>query len=169
MTEETLSAYFHLPLKTAAKEIGVSETYLKNTCRKLGYQRWPFGKKLTMPREELTNVAHDTQNATPVLPVSAVVPEVLLSPQENESNLGQVDVTALDLFVIPEGATPELHSSKAASTEEIKQEEIHFSQNPPEMAAGVGWAFLTLNECIQLHEVSSPRTLEALDAEVMAS
>ena len=45
MTEEALSAYFHLPLKTAAKEIGVSETYLKSTCRKLGFQRWPFGRK----------------------------------------------------------------------------------------------------------------------------
>ena len=40
-----MSAYFHLPLKKAAKAIGVSETYLKTTCRKLGFQRWPFRAK----------------------------------------------------------------------------------------------------------------------------
>jgi hypothetical protein len=50
MTEETLSAYFHLPLKVAAREIGVSETYLKTTCRKLGFQRWPFRKVPPPPR-----------------------------------------------------------------------------------------------------------------------
>jgi len=40
--KEELAGYFHLPLTSAAKHFGVSETFIKNLCRRYGIQRWPF-------------------------------------------------------------------------------------------------------------------------------
>jgi len=37
-----------MPLKEAAKQLGVSETYLKTSCRKLGFMRWPYRKALLL-------------------------------------------------------------------------------------------------------------------------
>jgi len=42
LTIETVRHHFHLPLKVAAKNLGVSPTYLKQVCRKLGIPRWPY-------------------------------------------------------------------------------------------------------------------------------
>ena len=40
-TYDMLKARFHLRLPDAAKSLGISETTLKNVCRKLGVARWP--------------------------------------------------------------------------------------------------------------------------------
>nr|AAB60944.1 minus dominance gene product [Chlamydomonas incerta] len=44
LTLHEISAYFHLPVKAAASCLGVSQTYLKIICRRLGVDRWPFRK-----------------------------------------------------------------------------------------------------------------------------
>jgi hypothetical protein len=44
LTHEQVSLLFHLPLRTAAAELGVCATVLKKRCRKLGIARWPCRK-----------------------------------------------------------------------------------------------------------------------------
>lgn len=39
-----LSANFHVPINTAARNLGVCVTVLKQVCRELGVQRWPYRK-----------------------------------------------------------------------------------------------------------------------------
>jgi DNA-binding MurR/RpiR family transcriptional regulator len=41
LNRETLQSMFHMRLPEAAKRLGVSETTLKQVCRKLGVPRWP--------------------------------------------------------------------------------------------------------------------------------
>ena len=41
---EDLSSRFHLTLASAAKDFGVSITYLKKVCRTYNIKRWPFRK-----------------------------------------------------------------------------------------------------------------------------
>ncbi|KAF2070389.1 hypothetical protein CYY_008288 [Polysphondylium violaceum] len=41
---EYLSKYFHLPINSVAKEIGICATVLKKICRKNGIPRWPHRK-----------------------------------------------------------------------------------------------------------------------------
>ncbi|XP_044485598.1 protein RKD2-like, partial [Mangifera indica] len=43
---ETISKYFYMPIKKAAKELNVGLTTLKKRCRELGIRRWPH-RKLT--------------------------------------------------------------------------------------------------------------------------
>ena len=38
----TISKYFGMRLSHAARELGISPTSLKHTCRKLGIQQWPY-------------------------------------------------------------------------------------------------------------------------------
>nr|AAC49753.1 minus dominance protein [Chlamydomonas reinhardtii]ABC86961.1 MID [Chlamydomonas reinhardtii]ABC86962.1 MID [Chlamydomonas reinhardtii]ABC86963.1 MID [Chlamydomonas reinhardtii]ABC86964.1 MID [Chlamydomonas reinhardtii] len=44
LTLHDISAFFHLPVKAAASCLGVSQTYLKILCRRLGIDRWPYRK-----------------------------------------------------------------------------------------------------------------------------
>ncbi|TVU03969.1 hypothetical protein EJB05_50480, partial [Eragrostis curvula] len=37
-----ISRYFHITMKAACKELNISETALKNVCRKLHIKRWPY-------------------------------------------------------------------------------------------------------------------------------
>ena len=48
VTLDTIKAWQHLPQHQAAMCIGVSKTALKNACRKLGLERWPY-KRLCGP------------------------------------------------------------------------------------------------------------------------
>ena len=42
ITLEIVQEHFTMPLKRAAKNLGVSTSYLKDLCRKLGIRRWPY-------------------------------------------------------------------------------------------------------------------------------
>ena len=42
LTRERVESCYHLPLASAAVELNVSVTWLKNTCRKLGITKWPY-------------------------------------------------------------------------------------------------------------------------------
>ena len=42
LTIDSLSPYFHLPLKEAAEILGLCPTAIKSACRKFGLDRWPF-------------------------------------------------------------------------------------------------------------------------------
>jgi len=42
---ESIEPLFDLPQKDAAKELGISLTALKQVCRKLGVDRWPYWRK----------------------------------------------------------------------------------------------------------------------------
>ena len=44
LSREDLAAYFDMPIKAAAKEIGICTTILKKLCRKNGIPRWPHRK-----------------------------------------------------------------------------------------------------------------------------
>jgi hypothetical protein len=43
-----LTRYFHLPITSVAKELGVCVTVLKRICRENGVPRWPYRKVLTV-------------------------------------------------------------------------------------------------------------------------
>mmetsp|Transcript_16943 Transcript_16943/g.41382 ORF Transcript_16943/g.41382 Transcript_16943/m.41382 type:complete len:225 (-) Transcript_16943:227-901(-) len=47
---EELAAYFHLPEKAVAKELGICLTSLKKLCRSYGITRWPFRKLKSLER-----------------------------------------------------------------------------------------------------------------------
>ena len=42
---DAIKALFGLPQKDAAKALGISLTALKQVCRKLGVDRWPYWRK----------------------------------------------------------------------------------------------------------------------------
>ena len=42
LTIQNVSQYFHMPLPTAAKVLGVSKTSMKQICRRLGIGSWPY-------------------------------------------------------------------------------------------------------------------------------
>nr|BAZ96195.1 minus dominance protein [Yamagishiella unicocca]BBC28454.1 minus dominance protein, RWP-RK containing transcription factor [Yamagishiella unicocca] len=44
LTNSDISSFFHLPIKEASRELGLSTTYLKRICRQLGIPRWPYRK-----------------------------------------------------------------------------------------------------------------------------
>lgn len=46
VTKKDLVKLFNLPMKQAAKQLGVSESSLRNICRKFGVDRWPYRKVL---------------------------------------------------------------------------------------------------------------------------
>ena len=50
---DTLEDLFHLPLKAAAKEVGLCPTTFKKACRRFGMDEWPFqkGQSRVPPRE----------------------------------------------------------------------------------------------------------------------
>ncbi|KAK9808846.1 hypothetical protein WJX72_004877 [[Myrmecia] bisecta] len=50
ITQEELSAYFHLPSEEACKQLGVGLTVLKRQCRRFGIRRWPFRKMKSLER-----------------------------------------------------------------------------------------------------------------------
>jgi hypothetical protein len=45
VTLQALTAHFHMPLYKAASSFGIGVSSLKNVCRRLGLQGWPFQKK----------------------------------------------------------------------------------------------------------------------------
>jgi hypothetical protein len=49
LNREKLQSMFHMRLPEAAKRLGVSETTLKQVCRKLGVPRWPRQLKYPTP------------------------------------------------------------------------------------------------------------------------
>ncbi|GBG71457.1 hypothetical protein CBR_g8875 [Chara braunii] len=53
-TLEEVSPYFHLPIETAAKELGVCSSALKRRCRRLGIKRWPFRKLRAQVRSRMS-------------------------------------------------------------------------------------------------------------------
>lgn len=66
LTYHDLARCFHLPINTAARELGVCVTALKKQCRKHGVQRWPHRKlksldklKEKLEREEATAADKD--------------------------------------------------------------------------------------------------------------
>jgi len=42
ITLEEVKAYFGMPLRQAAQQLGICGTTLKSVCRRLGIQKWPF-------------------------------------------------------------------------------------------------------------------------------
>nr|ADI46915.1 MID1m [Volvox carteri f. nagariensis] len=44
LTNADISSFFHMPIKDASRELGLSTTYLKRICRQLGIPRWPYRK-----------------------------------------------------------------------------------------------------------------------------
>lgn len=48
-----LQSRFHLPLGDAAKQLGVSLTYMKKLCRSYSITRWPFRKVRAAERKTL--------------------------------------------------------------------------------------------------------------------
>jgi len=46
-----LADLFHLPLKDAAREIGLCQTTFKKACRHLKIERWPYAAVRTQPKE----------------------------------------------------------------------------------------------------------------------
>ncbi|GLC77773.1 hypothetical protein PLESTM_001141100 [Pleodorina starrii] len=44
LTNKDISSFFHMPIKDASRELGLSTTYLKRICRQLGIPRWPYRK-----------------------------------------------------------------------------------------------------------------------------
>jgi len=44
LTFEQISAYFHLPINEASKELKICATILKKVCRANGITRWPHRK-----------------------------------------------------------------------------------------------------------------------------
>eukprot|EP00961_Rhodomonas_salina_P178291 2404702-Rhodomonas_salina.3 len=42
LDKKALSALYHLPLKEAAKALGICPTAIKTACRKLGLPKWPY-------------------------------------------------------------------------------------------------------------------------------
>nr|BDG66343.1 minus dominance protein [Volvox rousseletii]BDG66345.1 minus dominance protein [Volvox rousseletii] len=44
ISSHDVSQFFHLPIKDAARELGMSTTYLKRICRQRGIPRWPYRK-----------------------------------------------------------------------------------------------------------------------------
>ena len=55
ITQEELSACFHLPSEAACRKLGIGLTVLKRQCRKFGIKRWPFRKMKSLDRL-ITNV-----------------------------------------------------------------------------------------------------------------
>ena len=45
ITYDTLEGLFHLPLRKAAREIGLCPTTFKKACRRFGLEQWPFRMK----------------------------------------------------------------------------------------------------------------------------
>lgn len=46
------SQWYHMPIVTAARQLGVSMTVLKQECRLLGLKRWPYRKVKGLARLE---------------------------------------------------------------------------------------------------------------------
>ena len=63
ITQEELSACFHLPSEAACRRLGIGLTVLKRQCRKFGIKRWPFRKMKSLDRL-ITNVQAGISPAT---------------------------------------------------------------------------------------------------------
>mmetsp|Transcript_14673 Transcript_14673/g.34795 ORF Transcript_14673/g.34795 Transcript_14673/m.34795 type:complete len:474 (+) Transcript_14673:209-1630(+) len=50
LTLETIEDIADVPLLVAAKQLGISKTALKNACRHLGLERWPFRRRMQNAR-----------------------------------------------------------------------------------------------------------------------
>jgi hypothetical protein len=57
VTLQALTAHFHMPLYKAASSFGIGVSSLKNVCRRLGLQGWPFQKKGRPRRTPLVDTA----------------------------------------------------------------------------------------------------------------
>ncbi|EKX33889.1 hypothetical protein GUITHDRAFT_155915, partial [Guillardia theta CCMP2712] len=51
LTLQVLEDIANIPLVAAAKKLGISKTALKNACRNLGLDRWPFRRRLEHARQ----------------------------------------------------------------------------------------------------------------------
>ena len=67
---EALEVLFHLPLKNAAKEVGLCPTTFKKACRRFGLEEWPFKKGQirvppVAPTEGVVSAAIPTKSRKP--------------------------------------------------------------------------------------------------------
>lgn len=58
LDKEALSALYHLPLKEAAKALGICPTAIKTACRKLGLTKWPYRKLRKQSRRRMLAQQH---------------------------------------------------------------------------------------------------------------
>eukprot|EP01080_Neovahlkampfia_damariscottae_P007480 gene7480-11804_t len=59
-TREEIEELYHLPIAEAAQRLGICKTLLKQVCRKLNIEKWPYkksklNKKKTTPQEQSEN------------------------------------------------------------------------------------------------------------------
>jgi len=71
LTLDSLTPYFHLPLKEAADRLGLCPTAVKTACRKFGLDRWPFRRG---KRTEASNPTGPSSLSPPVGSESAMQP-----------------------------------------------------------------------------------------------
>lgn len=60
-TLEDFKPYFSMPLADAAKKLGMSFSHLKNLCRKIELENWPY-RKLTSLQKSITALEEKCQN-----------------------------------------------------------------------------------------------------------
>jgi len=49
VTRDYLKSSFHMPLTTVAKNLNISATVLKQLCRRVGIQKWPYKRRKASP------------------------------------------------------------------------------------------------------------------------
>ena len=82
---EALEARFHLPLKDAAREVGLCPTTFKKACRNFGMERWPFRKgQSRTPRNALTEGVVAATKTPPQEPVHALAAPTLQTTEARQ-------------------------------------------------------------------------------------
>eukprot|EP00290_Baffinella_frigidus_P002687 CAMPEP_0180185246 /NCGR_PEP_ID=MMETSP0986-20121125/42282_1 /TAXON_ID=697907 /ORGANISM="non described non described, Strain CCMP2293" /LENGTH=454 /DNA_ID=CAMNT_0022139039 /DNA_START=30 /DNA_END=1394 /DNA_ORIENTATION=+ len=63
LTLQMLHEIAHIPLIAAAKKLGISKTALKNACRSLGLERWPFRRNVQTAKRRSMNGGDDGKDS----------------------------------------------------------------------------------------------------------
>ncbi len=58
LTFQECTTLFHLPIKTAARQVGMCTTQLKKYCRAAGIPRWPFRRVQSLRRRLQKDEVH---------------------------------------------------------------------------------------------------------------
>lgn len=122
VTYEEVSLLFHLPLRTAAAELGVCATVLKKKCRDLGIQRWPCRKLNSMRRQLADSDQTPSQTKTcSVIPAPKSKSETVRSTKTRPARLVPIILPPkLASAVVQSPLVQNKESRKEAPPEEMK-------------------------------------------------